>query len=130
MAILHHAVAREMKKAADRRPCCGYRDRRYRLSDADSERLTIAGGAAIMNIIETTISGTSVRMRVANDADPAKATEWVEFQVPCGPLVLDNKTLVGNPQRQHLGAMQIAALRRAQTAVNTAIREIEAVLDG
>ena len=34
-----------------------------------------------MKLIETTIIGKTVRMRYANDADPAKATEYLELQL-------------------------------------------------
>ena len=34
--------------------------------------------------VETTISETTIRMRYANDRDPALATEWFSFEVPIG----------------------------------------------
>ena len=36
----------------------------------------------MMQLIHTTISADSIQMRLADDTDPAKATEWVEFRVP------------------------------------------------
>ena len=33
-----------------------------------------------MQLVETTVSLTTVRMQLANYADPEKATEWVEFE--------------------------------------------------
>ena len=49
-----------------------------------------------MKLISTTISGKTVQMRLANDPDPAKATEWIDFVVqvqgiepPSVPLVAE-----------------------------------------
>ena len=40
-----------------------------------------------MQLVETTVSLTTVRMQLANYADPEKATEWVEFEMPSERLM-------------------------------------------
>src|SRR5262245_56740203 len=43
--------------------------------------MTLNSMGSVMKLIETTISGKSVRMRYADDPNPEKATQWFEFQV-------------------------------------------------
>lgn len=67
-----------------------------------------------MNLIETTISEKSVRMRYANNADPIEATEWIEIQVPISGLKTNADNTVDDPQTKRLAIIQRAALRYVQ----------------
>jgi hypothetical protein len=42
--------------------------------------------SATTKIVETTLTASAVRMRLANDADPAKADEWVDLVIPIDRL--------------------------------------------
>jgi hypothetical protein len=67
-----------------------------------------------MNLIETTISEKSVRMRYADNSDPIKATEWIDVQVPVSGLKTSADNAVGDPQIKRLAIIQRAALRYVQ----------------
>jgi len=67
-----------------------------------------------MKLIETTLSGKMVRMRFANDADPLKASEWIEFQVSA------DKT----EDHWRLPAIQREALERAREVLADEIQDV------
>ncbi len=72
--------------------------------------------------VETTISGATIRMRLANHADPLKATEWVELCVPTdGKLSLPNAYGQDNPlgdlHTRRLASIQLAVLRHVRDAI-------------
>jgi hypothetical protein len=76
-----------------------------------------------MKLIETTVLETTVRMRYANDADPTKATETMDFQFSLPSLKQpngDGKAL-GDPELQFLAEIEAAALLYAQSAINAEI---------
>jgi hypothetical protein len=81
-----------------------------------------------MKLIETTISETTVRMRFADNPDPAQAKEALEFAVPLATLRLDEANLLGDPTRRTLGATQRAALYRVQVALGEAEQAISKTL--
>ena len=73
-----------------------------------------------MQLIQTTILQNSVRMRYADHADPAKATEWLDFQVPIEGLTLpnvDREVPLGDHESRFLGSIQQAALRRVRDLI-------------
>jgi hypothetical protein len=71
--------------------------------------------------VETTISGTSIRMRYANHADPAQATEWFAFEVPIGSgLTLPStggEIPLGEIRTRLLASVELAALRRVRDVI-------------
>ena len=77
-----------------------------------------------MKLIETTISETTVRMRYADDADPAKATEWVDFQAKNQDLKLPNGTTLTKPEPHPFAALKLAALRHVLGVVDAEIARI------
>jgi hypothetical protein len=72
-----------------------------------------------MKLIETTVLETTIRMRYADDADPAKATQWIDFQVNLADLVLpdapDQK--LGDLESHYLAVIRQAALRYARDTI-------------
>src|SRR5205823_911958 len=80
-------------------------------------------GAKLMPlaIIETTISDSTIRMRLADNADPSAATEWVEFVVPLAPLTLPTvggqDVPLGPAEDRRLATIRLAALRYVRDAI-------------
>ena len=66
-----------------------------------------------MELVETTIVGDSVRMRLADSAARDLATEWLDILVKTDP-----------DRAQPLTAIQADALRRARNAIDAALRAI------
>ena len=82
-----------------------------------------------MQLVETKISGTMVYMRYADNPDSAKATKWVDFQVPLALLELPSSQgddPLGNPESRYLGSIQQAALRYARDLIGA---ETQALAD-
>jgi len=71
-------------------------------------------------LIETTISDTTVHMRYADNLDPEKAKEWVDFQVPLTGLELPLEPLGDIAERQ-FRLIQAAALRRVRELIDAEI---------
>lgn len=70
-----------------------------------------------MKLVKTSLSDAAIRMRLADDADPIKATQWIEFQVPLKPLALPSPSgdfALGDPLKRYFGSIQQAALRYAR----------------
>lgn len=70
-----------------------------------------------MKLIETTISDTSVHMRIADNSDPAKAKQWIDFQVPLDALLdpeASQEIPLGPASKRHLRSIRAAALRHAR----------------
>jgi hypothetical protein len=73
-----------------------------------------------MKLIETTILETTIRMRYADNADPAKATQWLDFQVPLSALI-DPRTedhKLSDIQKRFLATIQQAALRHVRGLIS------------
>ena len=66
-----------------------------------------------MKLIETTVIGPFVRMRLADDPDPAKASQWIDFQVHAPKEADPSWGLAG---------FQRAALQTALDALNAEIQ--------
>ena len=85
-----------------------------------------------MKLIETTVTATAVHMRYANDLDPAKATQWVDFQVPIDAVwqaVGPPGTPSIDPELQGLGEVRLAALRHARGVIGDETRRLSELLD-
>jgi hypothetical protein len=73
-----------------------------------------------MKLIETTVLETTIRMRYADNADPAKAKEWFAFEVPIGPLTLPTTSgdvALGELHTRYFSSIQQAALRYVRDAI-------------
>lgn len=72
-----------------------------------------------MKIVETTILENSIRMRLADQFDPTKATEWIELLVPMTALrhPRDEKRPLGDPDTQMVAEVREAALRYARQTI-------------
>jgi hypothetical protein len=81
-----------------------------------------------MTLIETNVTGDAVRIRLADHIDPAKASEWLEFQAPVDKLPLPPPQ--DALERRFLAEIQAAALRHARGAIAAEIRRLEESLDG
>jgi hypothetical protein len=83
-----------------------------------------------MKLIETTVSETSIHMQIADDADPERATEWLEFKVPLGGLVIDaEENPLGDPATRRLAIIQRAALHHARVAISDEIARLAILAD-
>ena len=83
-----------------------------------------------MKLIETTVSETSVHMQLGDDADPERASEWLEFEVPLAGLVVDaEKNPLGGPEERPLAIIQRAALHHAQGAISAEIARLAVLAD-
>ena len=82
-----------------------------------------------MKLIETTVSATTVHMQLADLADIEKASEWLEFEVPVAPLMLDQHNPLGDPTKRHLATVQRAALRYVQDAIAEETQRLAALID-
>ena len=69
-----------------------------------------------MQLIETTVLTSSVRMRYADNADATKATEWIDFQVPLG-LLAEGEPKIDDPELNFLAEIRLAALRRVRDVI-------------
>ena len=81
-----------------------------------------------MNVVETTISGTGIRMRIADNDNPDEASEWVEFDIPLEPLTVATNSgsqSLGNPGDQYFVVIQEAALRYVRDAIDTEINRLK-----
>jgi hypothetical protein len=70
-----------------------------------------------LKLTETTISGTSVKMRLEDEDQSREPNLWVEFEVPLSDLMLDANNPLGVPGRRPLAIVQRAALSRVQEAI-------------
>lgn len=74
-----------------------------------------------MKLVETKILEKHVHMRYADNDDPAKATEWVDIQVPIASLKLPAPSgieiALGNPETRLLSTIKQAALRYARDEI-------------
>lgn len=74
-----------------------------------------------MKLVVTAITETHIRMRYADSHDSAKATQWLEFQLPLAGLdVAVNSTAkipLGDPELARLVEVHLAALRAARDVI-------------
>jgi hypothetical protein len=78
-----------------------------------------------MKLIGTTVSGKSVRMRYATDADPAKATEWLEFQMHTATVKSEGQDRqIPDLELEYLAELHKAALLRARETIDSEIRRL------
>lgn len=72
-----------------------------------------------MQLVQTNISESSIRMRFANNADPAKATEWIDFQFPLAVLKapVGPTAALGDPETRYLAEIRLAALRHVRDVI-------------
>jgi hypothetical protein len=79
----------------------------------------------MMKLVETKISEIAVHMRYADNPDSAKATTWVDFQVPIAGLrdgVEHRQSPLDQLEKRFLGSIQEAALLYVQDVIAKEIR--------
>ena len=71
--------------------------------------------------VETTITETSIRMRLANNADDMHVTEWIELFIPTTAQLslpaVNGDIPLGPLHTRQLGAIQLAVLRYVRDAI-------------
>jgi hypothetical protein len=83
-----------------------------------------------MKLIETKILETTVRMRYADDADPAKASQWIDFQVPLAELLSPNgRVELGDPESRYLAEIRLVALRYVRDAIGAETQRLSSLAD-
>jgi hypothetical protein len=83
-----------------------------------------------LTLVETTISAATIRMRFADQADAAKATEWIDYQVKLEDLKHASGTKIPSPMEHHfLGVLQAAAIRHVREAVSVEIQHLANLAD-
>ena len=74
-----------------------------------------------MKLLETTLTETTVRLRYADHSDPAKAVQWIDFQVSLEgltlPLPRGSEDLGDDPNTRILAEVRLAALLRARALI-------------
>jgi hypothetical protein len=74
---------------------------------------------ATMQLVQTSFSEGFVHIRYANHADPARSTEWIDFQAPISELrdPQNRQMGLGNLDTLLIGEFRLAALRHAREAL-------------
>jgi hypothetical protein len=86
-----------------------------------------------MKLISTSLTDTHIWMRYADNADPTKATQWFEFQVPLADLVHPSSRSsqapvpLDVPDKEFVGAVRLAALRHVRNLVGGETQRLTAV---
>ncbi len=62
-----------------------------------------------MKPVSTTVTELGVHFRLADHADSAKATEWIDIQVKSGDLRQHSGAVIPQAELQYLSELQIAA---------------------
>lgn len=78
-----------------------------------------------MQIVETTILETKIRIRIADQADLDEATQWIEFEIPLAPLKTTDQRgtrPLGNLGEQYLSVIRTAALLYVREIIDAEIR--------
>jgi hypothetical protein len=78
-----------------------------------------------MKLMETNVSGSSVRMQFANDPNPALATEWLEFEAPIDLLKTQAASPLSDPSARRLVVVQLALLHQMRDAIDEEVRRFE-----
>jgi hypothetical protein len=101
---------------------------RHRGGNVGGSKFGRPGGSAMaMTIVQTTISGTTIQMSIADDRDPEKATQWLDFEIPLEPLIIatpHGAQPLGDPGTHPLATIQEAALRYVRDAITVEIRRL------
>jgi hypothetical protein len=82
-----------------------------------------------MQHVGTTIFDYAVWMRYADSPNSDEATEWIEFQVPLESLTHPGRPgqPLGEPDRQFVGDLRLAALGYARDAIDEEIRRLQEI---
>ena len=82
--------------------------------------------------IEISVTWTSVRMTYANNVEPYKPTEWLNFEVSLTslqlPAPIPNRPS-GDTEIQYLGAIRLAALRYLRDLVGDEIQRLSHLVE-
>jgi hypothetical protein len=78
-----------------------------------------------MQYVETTLSDATIRMRYADDPDPTKAVEWIEFRLKIADLQHPSgRGKLGKLELQYLGEAHRAALRYVRDVIGDETRRL------
>jgi hypothetical protein len=79
-----------------------------------------------LDFIETTITKTNVHLRYADNTDPTKVVELMDFQFLLASLKQPNGggTTLGDPELQYLLEIRAAVLLHARDAINAEIQRL------
>jgi hypothetical protein len=83
-----------------------------------------------MKLFETKVTDKAVRMRFADDGDPAKAEQWVEFQIPLADLKhphAQNHPLQ-DPEIQLVAELRLSALRAVRDVIGEEIQRLSGLV--
>jgi hypothetical protein len=78
-----------------------------------------------MKLTETAITETSVRVRIADDADPLKAQAWIDCQLPRSALKRESGTLAAGLDGWHLSIVRRVILENARAAIDAEIERLK-----
>ena len=83
-----------------------------------------------MQLIETTISDESIMMRLANNPDRDKATEWLTFSVPARLAFESAQGPIRLPfEIERVAVVQQAVLRYVREAIAAETQRLSALLN-
>jgi hypothetical protein len=82
-----------------------------------------------MHLVETIVSETTVRLRYADHVDPAKATEWLDFQVPTADLKSpDQHNPLGDIESRYLAEVRLVALRHVRDIIGAETQRLSGLV--
>jgi hypothetical protein len=82
-----------------------------------------------MKLIETIVTEKTVRMRYADNEDAAKASQWIDFQVPLDKLEHADQTALGEPELRYLAQVRQAALRYARGVIGDETQRLASLIN-
>jgi hypothetical protein len=78
-----------------------------------------------LKLVQTTISGATIRLRYADSEDHDKATEWIDLQFSASDLNHPSAgSALGDLEPQFLAEIRGAVLRRARDVIDAEIRRL------
>jgi hypothetical protein len=84
-----------------------------------------------MQILETTLKASAVKIVLANNRDPSLATEKMDFEIPLTGLrdPREKDAPLGPLEDRHLATIQVAALRYVRNAITDEAQRLSGLLD-
>jgi hypothetical protein len=80
-----------------------------------------------VKLVGTTISEAAIQVRYADQGDPSKAEEWMDFRLKLTNVENPSGMPIGDPALQYLEELQRAVLQYVQTAVGAEIQRLRAL---
>lgn len=79
-----------------------------------------------MKLIETTVTDTAVRIRLADDSDHSKAHAWIDCQLPRSTLKRQSGTPAADLDGWHLPIVRQVILENVRAAIDAEIERLRA----